>query len=146
MRQMISLPCSWPLQTLTVSFCVSCLCTVLHLKPRQEYGDTALHPTTMLARKDSYSGCADTEAEDGASDGASELYAQLQQLCWCPVLTGPPSPDMPFNPPSSPLAPPKLARPVRVPYLPLCCIRSVRNSLSMEHSMCTILWLTCETV
>ena len=123
------LSCSWPLQTLMGSFCLSCLYIMLHLKPCQEHGDTAAHPTTMLAGKDSCSGCADTKAEDGASDGASELYAQLQQLCWCPVLTGPPSPDMPFNPPSSPLAPPKLARPVRVPSLPLCYNRSLRKSL-----------------
>ena len=42
---------------------------------------------------------------------------ELQQLCWCPVMIFPPSPDLPFNVPSSPLAPPKLARPVRWKHL-----------------------------
>ena len=46
--------------------------------------------------------------------GTADDLAKLQQLCWCPVLMAPPSPDMPFSPPSSPLAPPKLARPVRL--------------------------------
>lgn len=125
----MSLSCSWPLQPLMGSFCVSCLHTIVTLKPCQVHGDTTAQPTTMLAGEDSCSGCADTEAEDGASDGASELCAKLQQLCWCPVLTGPPSPDMPFNPPSSPLAPPKLARPVQLPSSPLCYEKSLQNSL-----------------
>ena len=129
MRQLRSLSCSWPLQPLMGSFCVSCLHTVMTLKPCQAHGYTAAQPTTMLAGKDHCFGCPDTEAEDGASDGASELCAKLQHLCWCPVLTGPPSPDIPFNPHSSPLAPPKLARPVQLPSSPLCCDKSQQNSL-----------------
>ena len=57
--------------------------------------------------------CAGLQGAGDGSDSAAELYAKLQHLCWCPVMTSPPCPDMPFNVPSSPLAPPKLARPVR---------------------------------
>ena len=56
--------------------------------------------------------CAGLQSAQNVSDSAAELYAKLQQLCWCPVMMFPPCPDVPFNVPSSPLAPPKLARPV----------------------------------
>ena len=41
-----------------------------------------------------------------------DFWDKMKILCWCPVLTLPPHPDMPFATASGPLVPPRIARQV----------------------------------
>ena len=48
-----------------------------------------------------------------AEAAGSGFWETLQKLAWCPVVMSPPHPDLPWAEAGKPLAPPRMARPVR---------------------------------
>ncbi|BDA44284.1 probable Sacsin [Coccomyxa sp. Obi] len=57
-----------------------------------------------------------------------DFWDKMKMLCWCPVVTLPPHPDMPFATASGPLAPPRIARQVQDAWICSACLRLVNGN------------------